>query len=389
MAQEALHHTHTQTQEDHGGISRVFLQHFRSWEHLSFGCETTPVILTGPNGAGKTNILEALSLLAPGQGLRSAKLSHITSHAHASHTPWSVSVHVREGSLSPMVLGTSLEMRDGKERRVIQLDGRHGVPQSELPQVLGVVWLTPAMDRLFMDAAASRRRFLDRLVAMFAPHHASLVAKYEYCVRERLRLLKDGRSSPQWLDALEEKAAQAAVAIAAARLSLVERLNGAKELALGFLPRPSLSLEGDVEDLVRAHPALRAEEDFQKMLAASRTLDAGSGRTQCGAHKSDLIVTYEGRVPAASCSTGEQKALLLSLMMAAVRLRARTREGVPLLLLDEVIAHLDEGRRVALLEEISHLNIQTWMTGTHPCAFASMKGRMQHFQLENGTLTPL
>lgn len=388
MGREALNLA-PQSAQGGAGVSRVFLQHFRSWDHLSFACETSSVILTGPNGAGKTNILEALSLLAPGQGLRSTKLSQITTTHASPGALWSVAVHVREGDLSPLTLGTGLEMKDGKERRVIQMDGRTGVAQSELPQVLGVVWLTPSMDRLFVDAAASRRRFLDRLVAMFAPHHASFVAKYEYCIRERLRLLKMGRASPQWLDTLEEKAAQAGVAIAASRIFLVDRLNAARDMAMGSLPRPHLALEGEVEKLVRTHPALRAEEDFQMILAKNRAQDQDTGRTQMGVHKSDLIVTYEGEVPAAICSTGEQKALLLSLIMAAVRLRAQSREGVPLLLLDEVIAHLDEGRRTALLEEIDFLKIQTWMTGTHPCAFDVMKGRMQHFQLEKGTLSPL
>jgi DNA replication and repair protein RecF len=373
------------------GVTRLYLNHYRSYPQLNLECAPSPVILTGPNGAGKTNILEALSFLCPGQGLRQTKLSQISHHKEGVVSGlWSVAVHLSEGKLSPSVLGTGLEMREGKERRVIQMDGRVGLSQSDLTRTVGVIWLTPSMDRLFVEAAASRRRFLDRLVYVFDAGHASRVARYEYCVRERLRLLKARTQNKTWLDTLEEKAAQSAVAIACARLFLIERLNQMGDEALGFLPVPHLAIEGYVEDLLQTLPALKVEENFQALLAKNRTFDQECARTTQGVHRTDLVVFFQDKnMPAQQCSTGEQKALLLSLIMATARLRAKSREGIPLLLLDEVVAHLDTRRREALLAEILHLGMQTWMTGTDENAFSQVRGQMQHFQLEKGVLTPL
>lgn len=376
---------------ENAGVTRLVLTHYRSYDSLHFICDPSCVVLTGENGAGKTNILEALSLFSPGTGLRQAKLGDLTRRADTPTPPlWSAFLHVSEDGLTPLSLGTGLDLREGKERRLIQMDGRTPLSQSDLTRILGILWLTPAMDRLFVEAASSRRRFLDRLVYLFDASHASHVAKYDYLIRERLRLLKTRTTNTQWLDTLEEKAAQVAVALAASRLFFIERLNRIKHDALGYLPLPHLEVDGFLETLLKTHKALDVEGLFQERLRQNRALDQESGRTSLGPHKTDLVVLYTHKnMPAAQSSTGEQKALLLSLIMATARLRSQTRDGVPLLLLDEVVAHLDPSRREALLEEILYLGMQTWMTGTDRDAFSAVKGRMQHFHLEKGGLTPL
>ncbi|MBA4750492.1 MAG: DNA replication/repair protein RecF [Alphaproteobacteria bacterium] len=391
MPEGATAHRAPSGQLENAGVTRLVLTHYRSYDTLHFTCDPSCVVLTGENGAGKTNILEALSLFSPGTGLRQAKLSDLTRRTDApTSSLWSAFLHVSEDGLTPLSLGTGLDLREGKERRLIQMDGRTPLSQSDLTRILGILWLTPAMDRLFVEAASSRRRFLDRLVYLFDASHASHVAKYDYLIRERLRLLKTRTANTPWLDTLEEKAAQVGVALAAARLFFIERLNRIKHDALGYLPLPHLEVDGFLELHLKTHKALDVEGLFQERLRQNRSVDQESGRTTLGPHKTDLVVFYnEKQMPAAQSSTGEQKALLLSLIMATARLRSQTREGVPLLLLDEVVAHLDPVRREALLEEILYLGMQTWMTGTDRDAFSAVKGRMQHFHLEKGGLTPL
>tara|TARA_A100000171_G_C2131051_1_gene146741 strand:+ start:1508 stop:2680 length:1173 start_codon:yes stop_codon:yes gene_type:complete len=375
------------------GLIKLTLSSFRSYKSLSLSCDARPVILTGANGAGKTNILEALSFLGPGRGLRSAKLSLVT---YAGEPPlkespfeWSISSHFQtpEGVTS---VGTGLEISEGRERRVVKIDDDRGLPQTALSQVTSILWLTPQMDRLFVEGTSARRKFMDRLVYLFDRSHAARVARYDYTMRERLKLLKQGRHEDAWLSSLEAKMAESSIAIAAARRTLVERLMQAKVWALGVFPRPRLEIEGVPEDLLETLPALSAEERLQSLYKANRLKDYESGRTQEGSHKTDLRVWFtEKNMPAELCSTGEQKALLISIIMAAARLQAAQEGLVPLVLFDEVVAHLDEQRRQALFDEILHLRMQAWMTGTDRDLFLPLNDQVQHFEVEKSTLTPV
>jgi DNA replication and repair protein RecF len=342
------------------------------------------VVLTGPNGAGKTNLLEAISFLAPGRGLRRARLGEVDRIGAGG--PWSVvarldtargaveirTAHVREGEVG---------------RRSVQIDGGDAASQAALAEVASVVWLTPAMDRLFQNGAGERRRFLDRLVLSGDPAHATRLARYAHVLRQRAKLLRAGRFDPSWLGGLERQAAAAGVAIAAARRHCVRGLSAARIDPPDGFPTLDLALAGQVEDWLTELPALEVEERFAEALAQSRRQDAESGSAAIGPHRSDLVVSEHasGRL-AGDCSTGQQKALLVSLVLAEARLRAAEGERQPVLLLDEVAAHLDETRRAALFEALDSLGAQAWLTGSDAATFAPLGARAQFFLVQNATL---
>jgi DNA replication and repair protein RecF len=289
--------------------------------------------------------------------------------------------------------GGAVEIRTGRaqdgerERRTLQIDGGDALSQAALAEVVAVVWLTPAMDRLFLDGAGERRRFLDRLVVSSDPAHAAQLARYAHALRQRARLLRAGRFDPSWLGALERQVAAAGVAVAAARRETVRGLAAALiEPPAGF-PQPELALDGEVEAWLGELPALDAEERFGEALAAARRQDAETGITAIGPHRSDLLVhdRASGR-PARDCSTGQQKALLVGLILAEARLRAAAGERQPILLLDEVAAHLDAARRAALFEALCALGAQTWLTGTDAATFAPLGERAQFFIVQDATL---
>lgn len=374
------------------GISRLVLSGFRSYPSLKIDCDTRPVVLTGQNGAGKTNILEALSFLSPGRGLRSVKLSEALCHPGTEQgeafASWSVAASLQT-PYGMTDIGTGLDLRSGEnEKRLLRINREDVRSQATLSEHLNVQWLTPQMDRVFSDGITARRRFLDRLVYGLDPHHAGRVMRYDHVMRERLRLLKQGQGSQTaWLDTLEAKMAESGVAIAAARLQTIETLRQAKEWALGLFPKAALSIEGECETDLQERSALEAEDRLQRRLAQSRSQDAESGRTLQGPHRSALHVLYvDKNRPAEHCSTGEQKALLISIVMAASRLQALRGDQVPILLLDEVVAHLDGERRRALFEEILNLKIQAWMTGTDSDLFSEFGREIQHFKIAHGAL---
>jgi DNA replication and repair protein RecF len=278
---------------------------------------------------------------------------------------------------------------NGRERRLVRVDGVPARSQQELGEVLSMVWLTPQMDGLFRDGAAGRRRFLDRLVYGFDPAHAGRVGAYEQNLRERARLLKAGRADPAWLDALEEGMARHGVAIAAARRELVARLGQACAAGIGAFPVAGLALAGEVEDWLAEGAALAAEDRLRARLAAGRGGDAETGGAAVGPHRSDLVVRHLGRDQAAElCSTGEQKALLISIVLAHARLIGLHRGAAPLLLLDEVAAHLDAARRRALFDEILALGVQAWMTGTDAEIFAPLGEAAQSYRVLDSRLLP-
>ena len=371
------------------GVTRLVLTNFRNYRVARLTLGTEPVVLTGPNGAGKTNLLEALSFLAPGRGLRGAKLTEIDRRPdfgrEAPDLGWAIAavIATRHG---PIRLGTG---RDGaaSEKRVVRIDGEPARSQAALGERLGVVWLTPLMDRLFLEGPSGRRRFLDRLVFGFDPAHASRVNAYEQALRERSRVLRDGPTDPAWLAALEEVMAEQGVAVAAGRRETVQRLDRACAEAEGPFPRARLMLLGTVEGWLDAMPALAAEAEFASALAANRQSDALIGGATIGPQRSDLAVELgEKGIAAEFASTGEQKALLISIVLAHATLQRAIRGEPPLLLLDEIAAHLDASRRAALFEALLRLECQVWLTGTDEALFAPLRYQAQFLSVNDGTL---
>ncbi len=391
-------------------LARLALSDFRCYRSAELLTDGRPVVLCGPNGAGKTNLLEAISLLAPGRGLRGARLAELARQVPgngAGKDPgdglgdnlgsgvWAVaaSVMTPDGTRD---LGTGREAAahngaEGRpaERRVVKIDGAPVRGQQSLGEVFSMVWLTPQMDALLRDGPAGRRRFLDRLVYGFDPAHAGRVAAYEQSLRERARLLKLGRAEDAWLTALEDAMARHGVAIAAARRALVARLAAACAAQLGAFPAAGLALDGEVEAWLDDGPALGAEDRLRDRLAEARPRDRETGGASFGPHRADLRVRHLSRdLPAELCSTGEQKALLVSIVLAHARLLTLDRDGPPLLLLDEVAAHLDAARRAALFEEILALGAQAWMSGTEAEVFAPLGEAAQVVRVENAALRP-
>jgi DNA replication and repair protein RecF len=376
--------TELATVEDHRNtgpaalsIARLAVTRFRCYESVRLAPDARPVVLTGPNGAGKTNLLEAVSLLAPGRGLRRARLGEMDRHGDVGGWGVAAIIATPDGEVE---IGTGREP-DG-ERRVVRINGEPARGQTALADFVSALWLTPDMDRLFREGASARRRLLDRLVYGYDPAHAGRVTAYEQAMRERGRLLGDGSGDDAWLSALEETMAARGVAIAAARLEMVQRLTRALAGATGPFPGVALSVDGSVEGWLGSGPALAAEDRLKAELRAARRQDAQSGVTSVGPHRSDLEARHLAKdMLAAYCSTGEQKAMLIAIVLAEARLQAAERGVAPLLLLDEVAAHLDEERRKALFDEICGLPGQTWMTGTDAALFSPLGDRAQHFSV--------
>jgi DNA replication and repair protein RecF len=368
-------------------VRQIRLTDFRNYRQLRLDCGFEPVVLVGPNGAGKTNLLEALSFLAPGRGLRRARLDEVTRRPDAAIWAVAATLDTPEGRLA---VGTGLEPArsdGGLPRRVVRIDGRPAASQTALGQHIAAVWLTPQLDRLFLDGASERRRFLDRLVTALHPEHAGDVAAYENALRQRARLLGEGNRDPHWFTALEDTMARHGVALAANRADTVQRLDAAARLGVGPFPRASLAMAGEVDGWIAAMAALDAEDRLRGALAASRLRDAEAGTTSQGPHRSDLAVRHlDLDLPAAEGSTGQQKALLVSIALAHARLVTLSRGRPPLLLLDEIAAHLDAERRAALFEEVVALGVQSWMTGTDAELFKPLAGRAQILRVVDGAV---
>jgi DNA replication and repair protein RecF len=374
-------------------VVRLALANFRSYATAEIIASGRPVVLAGPNGAGKTNVLDAISLLSPGRGLRGVRLSdHIRKAPRIapSDALWAVNATVaRDGETYE--IGTGLiPSTSGSERRAVHLNGAAAQSSAELGDVVQMTWLTPAMDRLFIESASGRRRFLDRLVLGFDAAHAQRSLRYEHAMQERARLLKYGPRDPAWLDGLEAEMAEAGTAIAVARAETVEKLNCAlaQREEAGVFPCAQLALAGETDQLLAEHGE-GARAAFQERLARLRMRDAEMRRTTLGPHLSDLAVRHAGkRMDAKDCSTGEQKALLISIVLADAWELARSRDGrAPLLLLDEIAAHLDARRRAALFEEILALRAQAWMTGTDLSLFENLASRADIYMVADGDLT--
>lgn len=373
-------------------VRQLRLTAFRSYASLRLDAEAGCVVLSGPNGAGKTNLLEALSLLAPGRGLRRAKLEEMARRlpdqqaSDAAQAGWGIAATL-DTAQGPLSIGTGLEA-GSSSRRAVRIDGVPASSQLALGEHVAAVWLTPQLDRLFAEGAGGRRRFLDRMVTGFDPEHAGRATAYDNALRQRARLLSEGRADPAWLAALEDTMARYGVAVAIARQEIVARLDQASRLGVGPFPRGALALKGQIDSWVAQMAAVDAEERLRAALAASRRSDAESGGAAIGPHRSDLQVMHldRGR-PAAECSTGEQKALLVALVLAHARLANIARRAPPLLLLDEIAAHLDRGKLAALFDELVALGAQAWMSGTDAETFAPLRSKAQFFRVEDGAIT--
>ncbi len=354
-------------------------------------------MLHGENGSGKTNMLEALSLLVAGRGLRSAKNDDITKRTPNANPAleggWSVSANLVH-DYGSVRLGTGVDLQTSK--RTVRIDGQTMRGQNALSGHLSCVWLTPQMDRLFLDSSSHRRKFLDRLIFAFDPGHSGRVMRYEKAFGQRAKILREAADKAQmadaaWLDALEKQMAESGCAIASTRRSFLQRLQSACDQAdqdaKNPFPCAQLYLRGTLEELLSNATALEVEDHFKAQLQASRTYDSHVGGAQNGPHKTDFVVSYASKnMPAEQCSTGEQKALLIGIIMAHARLITAHRGAPPLLLLDEVAAHLDENRRSSLYEMLAGLGGQVWLTGTDTNLFDAIKDSAQFFAVHNSDI---
>jgi DNA replication and repair protein RecF len=371
-------------------IERLALTNFRNYAEADLAVGPEPVVLIGANGAGKTNLLEAVSMLAPGQGLRRAPYAEIACHGGAGD--WAVAATVH-GVLGAVEIGTGLApggIADGGAR-IVRIDRRAASGTGVLAEHVEMIWLTPAMDALFTGPAGDRRRFLDRLILCFDPGYRSRLSAFERAMRQRNRLLEIAPGDGRHLDGLEMQLAETGVAIAAARLEVVahiERMILARRARDAESPFPwaALALEGRLENELKGSPAVDVEDRYLHALAGSRERDRAAGRTLEGPHRSDLQVDHGPKaMPARKCSTGEQKALLVGLVLAHAELVTGHRGGLaPILLLDEIAAHLDVERRAALFAEILRLGAQAWMTGTDEILFTALVGRARFGRVGEG-----
>ncbi|ESW83301.1 DNA replication/repair protein RecF [Mesorhizobium sp. M0761] len=371
-------------------ISKLTLTNFRNYAALSIGFSPGAVVFSGDNGAGKTNLLEAISLLTPGRGLRRAPYVDVAREGGDG----GFALHARlDGPEGQVEIGTGITGGEaaGEGGRKVRINGAPARSADAMLEWLRVVWLTPAMDGLFPGPAADRRRFLDRLVLAIDPGHGQRALDYEKAMRGRNRLLTEGSRDGAWFDAIEMQMVETGVAIAAARAELVRLLAAMIDRlpSSGPFPQADISLFGDLESHVASAPAVDVEQRYRDALADGRERDRAAGRTLDGPHRSDLLVRHRPKaMPAELCSTGEQKALLVGIVLSHARLTGEMSAMTPILLLDEIAAHLDAGRRAALFSILEELNCQAFMTGTDAALFSSLRGRAQFLTVDHGTVGP-
>ncbi|MGE3229244.1 MAG: DNA replication/repair protein RecF [Hyphomicrobium sp.] len=377
-------------------VERLTLTGFRNYTTLALELGPGPVVLTGPNGSGKTNVLEAVSLLAPGQGLRQAPLADLAKSG--GDASWAVSARVHT-AVGPVIIGTgqtssSADAGRGGAARLVRIDGDPKSGSGALGEYVEMVWVTPATDGLFTGPASERRRFLDRLIVCFDSGHRTRAGRFERAMAQRNRLLADGTTRGAGLDGLELVMAEMGIAMAAARAEAVAALTSvidarrARDPESPF-PWSDVRLEGAIDQDLATRPAVDVEDAYARLLRGVRERDRAAGRTLDGPHRSDLVVAHGPKATAARhSSTGEQKALLMGLLLAHAELVAARRDGMaPMLLLDEVTAHLDGDRRAALFDELIRIGAQAWMTGTDHQSFERLSGRAQFWRVGDGSMT--
>ncbi len=372
-------------------LTRLALENFRNYASVALKLDGRHVCLYGSNGSGKTNLVEAVSMLAPGRGLRGADLPDIVRRNGdgIAARSWALSADLRDGEVDRK-LSLTLELDEqNRSRRAARLDGAP-TTQSELGEIVRVIWLTPSMDRVFAGPAGERRKFLDRQVLAHFPAHGPAGAAYEKAMRQRNLLLEQGRADPAWLDALEQRMAEAGAVMAAHRADAVQRMQAAiLARPEGAFPKAALDLDGRFEKLAAdGADATNIEKEIASALRSGRVRDQVAGRTLEGVHRTDLAVLHAPKqLPAGQCSTGEQKALLIGIILAkAQALFARDFAPSPLLVLDEAAAHLDSMRRAALYDELAALGGQAWLTGTDRSLFDAFGDRAQRFEVSDGAV---
>ena len=378
-------------------LASLSLSNFRNYRNLSLDISAAPVVLLGANGAGKTNLLEAVSLLAPGQGLRRANFVDLA-RAESGSDDWAVASQVISNDLS-VYIGTGMQAghaAKGRSGRLVRIDGVTQSGSGSLADYIEMVWLTPASDGLFVGPASERRRFLDRLILCFDPAYRTRAGQFDRAMRQRNRLLDDGARSRAQFEGLETIMAETGVAIAAARVEVVRALelemqNRRARASDEIFPWADVALDGEIERYLEEMPAIDAEDRYRETLDTGRERDRAAGRTLTGPHRSDLVVSHGPKSMAARlCSTGEQKALLISLVLAHAELSAARRSGVaPILLLDEIAAHLDVHRRSALFDDLLRIGTQAWMTGTDRSDFSGLEERAQFCRVDEGIVTQI
>ena len=363
-------------------LTRLRLKNFRNYETVSLDLDGRHVCLYGSNGAGKTNLLEAVSQLGPGRGLRSATLADLT--RHNAETGWTVSA-----TLDDRKIGVGLESDGNSSKRIVRIDGAPA-QASDLAELVRIVWLTPAMDSVFRGGASDRRRFFDRQVMAHIPSHGTAAARYERAMRERNTLLERGHVDPAWADAIETRMAEAGAEMAINRASVLESLQAAVDARPdGYFPKGDLTLDGASEQAAAAGEDFKSI--FENLLDAYRTgrrRDMAAGRALNGPHRTDLAVIHRPTgMPAGDASTGQQKALLIGLILASAKALTLSGEGpAPILLLDEAAAHLDADRRAALFDELCDLGGQAWLTGTEKLRLEACGDRAPGFAVSDGAV---
>lgn len=403
MDNEALHLQNDKAIAIKSGVKRLTLSDFRNYAYLRLNTELNPIVITGENGSGKTNILEAISFLTPGRGLRSARLADIkritpclvaNDYVPAGRTAWAVSSTICTHN-ETVEIGTGIEsayketdedMRSF-DRRIVKIDGQKTSSQADLGRYISAIWLTPQMDRLFRGGSQPRRSFLDRLVYAFDVEHAKRTANFEHLYKEWFQLIKSGRTDGHWLGSIEQEMAEIGVAIAAARREQIARLNTfIKNEPDDVFPNVEISLEGTIEQMLDNKPALDVEDYYITSLQKQRQNVLYSENID-GVNRTDFKVLYKKKhMPAELCSTGEQKSLLISIILAQTKCQTLDKGFPPVLLLDEIVAHLDDAKREALLEKIRDLNVQAWITSTDAELFASMRSYAQFFEVKNNSV---
>lgn len=366
-------------------LRRLTLTDFRNYAQARLALDGRHVVFAGDNGAGKTNLLEAVSFLSPGRGLRRAPYADV---ARVSGSGGFSIFSVVDGMEGEVEIGTGVESTDEAAARKLRINGTAAKSADELTDHLRILWLTPAMDGLFTGGSSDRRRFLDRLVLTLDPAHGRRASDFERAMRSRNRLLSEGRFDPAWLSGLEAQMASLGIAMASARQEMLGLLMTLIEQDQEATPFPSATMtlsgffDGEFD-----RPAVDLEDQYAGMLAAGRHRDAAAGRTLEGPHRADLLVRHRIKdMEAERCSTGEQKALLVGLVLAHARLTANMTGYAPVLLLDEIAAHLDEGRRAALFDLIDRLGGQAFMTGTDRGMFSALAERAQFFSVADGII---
>ena len=381
-------------------IRKLSLSAFRNYKRLKLELSRQPIVLTGENGAGKTNIIEAVSFLAPGRGIRKVRLSDIdmvrgknqeqaNGVIEQGPNSWAVSVDL-EARNERIVIGTGRDEKAaavGSDKRIVRINGHQVKSHSILSNYLSISWLTPQMDRLFLDGPSQRRRFLDRLVFAFDPKHSSRVNSYTHAFRERNSLIRSGSTDDAWYLALETRIAEMGVAVVAARRELVSRLMPSARRSFGPFPGAVLKVSGDLECWLNTSSALEVEDRYKRELCLARKSKRREPFSIPGPHRSDLVVSHSiNNMPANQCSTGEQKALLIAIIVSHANLRKMDFGEAPVMLLDEITAHLDSQRRDVLFDVLGSLGSQVWMTGTDVSLFESIESRAQFFKISNGKI---